>query len=50
MTYPLSSDVVAGQPTAAEHYNNYAPMPYVSARMKPIQTTCPIFYPGSSRT
>ena len=22
MTYPLSSDVVAGQPTAAEHYNN----------------------------
>ena len=22
MTYPLSSDVVAGQPTAADHYNN----------------------------
>jgi len=22
MTYPLSSDVIAGQPTAAEHYNN----------------------------
>jgi len=22
MTYPLSSDVIAGQPTAADHYNN----------------------------